>query len=495
LKNKIIYTLLFLLTLELGAQVRQFSLSKGGSQVFGNQVYCFGIAGEGTKTAFCVYKLDPALTLLDSFSLPTGNLPGENFLPCSSDTLHGYLNIYFHSQREKSVSVLRFNRNFELLTSLKQVEVARLNNQAVFSQPPLYYHQDAYAIRTEPDSSGRQFYLNKYRLKSDTENFDYQFQWQFPFERKHIRSARVFLADQRQLMVFVDVAEGSRAGQWILKISSSQGQLLKATRLNAKEETGSCFYSSHYFSEKDRSLHLVGQKFTEAQLDLKGNKLQISNASHCSLYYIEIDSLGEVTKRQDIRFPIQDIKTGTAKTANSYLLRCYNLLREPDGSLSFYGDLFRGAGKDLCFLYTNTGSFRLAVSDEGLIPGKNSLSPNLQIESYYVTADRLDMNGRLCIDSLSEFGRFFYKSLTFPVKQQFKYDPDKNPVWLLSKHTLRNNLVDYSLLSPVKKIYKISLLQSLPEAQRPSFIQLGEERFIISSQPEASKYQLKLFNW
>jgi hypothetical protein len=69
--------------------------------------------------------------------------------------------------------------------------------------------------------------------------------------------------------------------------------------------------------------------------------------------------------------------------------------------------------------------------DEKLVLEKNAVTINPLIEKFYVTPDKLDMNGKLQIDTLNQFEKLFYKQLNFPVKQDFKIGSDNNSIWVL----------------------------------------------------------------
>jgi len=495
LKNKITYSLVLLLSFFIvHTQTKQFELMQGNCQLFNGHVYSFGLKDQKQNAAFCVYKMDFKLRILDTVRVDPGKGPAENYLQTYSDTLHDCLNIYLQKKEKKTVTILRFNKKFELLAKIENVDIARLNNTAMFSSELFYFKNFAYSVKTINDSSGRQFYLNKYALKSDLENFDYALKWQFPFERKNVHSAHIFYANKNFVFLFAMVT-GDKTGQWVLKIGAETGKLIKATKLNNKDETNIYIFGDCYADKSNKTISLVGQKYTESQYNPEQNKLTLSNALLSTLYYVEIDSLGEIIVRQDFKLPINDIKTGVKKTANNYILRISKLKKGPDGSFAMTCDVFKSMNSNLCYLYANTFVFNLLPEEDRLIPEKNAIAPNLMIEQYYATPDRLDMNGKICIDSLDQFQKLFYKSFSFPVKQHFKYDGEKNPIWIVSKHTTKKNNVNFSFLGPVKKIYTLTTIEDIVELLNPVFTGLSNENFLISSQIEEKKYQLKLYNW
>jgi hypothetical protein len=494
--NKITYVLIFLCIFNSNkGQSKEFDINNGNSQLFHSTLFSFGIKSIDEKITYCVYKLDLNLKIIDSLFIKAEKGNAESYLETYSDTLHNYLNIYFQKKEKKEVTILRFNKDFELIAKIENVDIARLNNTAMFSNETFYFNTNVYAVKTVSDTSGNQFYLNKYILRSETENFDYEFKWQFPFERKNIHSAHLFYADKENVFLFVTIGGGIKTGEWLLKIDATSGELKKATKLNPKGDDDSYFFGDYFINKNVKSLSLIGQKFTPSQFNRNENKLQISNAKHTEIYYLEIDSLGDVTSKDFFKIPINDIKTGVKKTVNSYAIRFSNLKKDIIGKVSFTGDIYKGVNSSICYLYSNTSVFNLIPSDGNLTIERCSLTPNLAIESYFQTQDKLDLNGKLCSDSIQQFETFFFKPIGFPVKQHFKFDENNNPMWVLSKHITKNNLVNYSFLSPVKKIYQTRTIEELKESVHPQFKNLNAQSFIISSQIEQAKYHINLYKW
>ena len=102
--------------------------------------------------------------------------------------------------------------------------------------------------------------------------------------------------------------------------------------------------------------------------------------------------------------------------------------------------------------------------------------------------------GKICIDSLSQFETLFYKGLNFSVKKQFKY-LDSNPYWLLTKSDIKKNIINYTILNPVNKIYQLNKVDDLLKSKDPSLINVSSTQFLISSQEEDGKFQLKVIEW
>ncbi|MBL7930511.1 MAG: hypothetical protein JNL60_01330, partial [Bacteroidia bacterium] len=293
MKNKILYLLLYLFPVtSVCSQEINLAIEKAGSCVFNKQLFVFGLQEQGAATHFRLYRSSSDLKILDSLNVKIKG-KSDSYLDLTYDTLHGYLNIYLQQKETKKVSIFRFNKKNELVVSVQEVEIARLNNTSLFSGETLLFKNVIYSVKTESDSSGKQFYVNKYELKSDAENFDYVFKWQFPFERKNVSSAHLFYANKHYVLLFVMVSEGPKTGQWVLKLHATTGQLVRATKLNDKNETNTYFFGNFFFDEVYKSIYLAGQKLSAPQFDPISQKTNIINAPLLILYSLELDSIGD----------------------------------------------------------------------------------------------------------------------------------------------------------------------------------------------------------
>lgn len=490
-----IYLFLFcLITLSFFSQTKQFNLSKCNCQLYKGNIYSFGLLDQKLNAVCMIYKLNSQLKVLDSLSVDLGKNATGHFLQLFSDTLHDLLNVYIQQKDKKQITIIRLNNSFERLATIENVDVARLNSISAFDSELFYFKNSVYTIKHQTDTSGKQFYLNKYSLKSDLKNFDYEPKWQFPFERKNINSAHIFYADTNAVLLYVNVNGGNRFGQWILKVNAKTGKLIRGTKLNDKGETSSYQFGTFFMDTVKRTATFLGQRFTQAQLDQKANKLAISNTPFVSIYLIEIDSAGEVLSKQDFKIPINEPKTVSKKVVSNYLLRFCSLKKNKEGVFSFETDIYKNTDNTLCYLYANTTVYKLIPEEETLLLEKNTVGTNQMIEKYYFNTDKMDMNGKICIDSLSQFETFFYKTTNFQVKKHF-VNTDNGQRWLLTRSDIKKKTINYSSLGPVNKLYQLSVLDDILKSKDPSMHVLPNSQAIISSQEEETKFQLKLIIW
>ncbi len=490
-----IYLFLFcLITLSVFSQTKQFNLSKGNCQLYKGNIYSFGILDQKPNAVCMIYKLNFRLQTLDSLGVDLGKNATGNFLQLFSDTLHDLLNVYVQQKDKKQITIIRLNRSFERIATIENVDVARLNSISTFESELFYFKNSVYTIKYQTDTSGKQFYLNKYNLKSDLKNFDYEPKWQFPFERKNINSAHIFYADTNCVLLYVNVNGGTRFGQWILKVNAKTGKLIRGTKLNDKGETTSYQFGTFFTDTVKRTTTFLGQRFTQAQFDQQANKLAISNSPFVSVYLIEIDSAGEILSKQDFKIPVNEPKTTSKKVISNYLLRFNSLAKNKEGGFIFESDIYKNTDNTLCYLYANTTAFKLITEEETLLLEKNTVGSNQMIEKYYFNTDKMDMNGKMCVDSLNQFETFFYKTSNFQVKKQF-VNADSGQRWLLTRSDIKKKSINYSSLGPVNKLYQLTVLDDILKLKDPSIYVLPNSQVIISSQEEENKFQLKLIIW
>jgi len=496
LKNKILHTFYLCLTLvNLSAQIKLLDLKKANCQLFKGQLYAFGLMSTKTTHVFSIYKFNSQFSITDSLQIEISKKPNETYLQLYSDTLHHFLNIYLQKENQNTVQVLRFDPQINLLCSLPSIDVARLNNISLFDSDVLYFNDEVYSVKIIRDSSGKQFYINKFKLVSNEKNFDYEMNWQFPFERKNVEHAHLIYINKKHVYVYVNVSQGIKKGQWLLKLNALNGQLIKASKLNDKGETNTYLFGNHYFDAGNQSLHLIGIQLSEAQYNFEKNSLKLDDLAFTSIYHLELDSLGDIQDKQIFKIPIVSITSGAKKISSATLLKINTINKSADGKLVFEGDVFKSTGGSKCFFYVNSIPFSLSYTETGFVMDKNTITTNKMIEDYYFVKDRLDLNGRMCADSLSQFTKLMYQNPSMPIKIAFKTDAENNALYLLNKHSFNKNNVNYSVLSPVKKIYQITSIEDISENKFPAILLLSKEQYVIIHQIEEQKFQLKLYTW
>jgi hypothetical protein len=490
------YLFFFFIPCSLFPQVQQSDLSfqNANACLFSGNLYAFGIRDAGAKkSALAIYRLTANLSVKDSFVHDLGNIAASQFLQLSSDTLYGFLNIYLQKKEKKLVQIFRFNKDFKPVATVDDVDIARLNSISAFEKEIFYYKNFAYTVKSVSDTSGKQFYLNKYGLKSDQKNFEYELKWQFPFERKNIHSAHIVFVNEKLVLLYVNIIEGHKKGQWLLSVNNASGTLRRGSKLN---DAMNGFYSLGAVMQDSASLNvfITGQKFSDAEADQKENKFTAAKAS-ANIYLNVIDTAGEIIERNEFKLPVTEQKSMAQKEPSKFILRNKEFSQDKEQNIVLMYDVYKGIGNSMCYSFCNTLNLKIKFTDGRRIAEKAQLSSNPLIEKYYFNADQLDMNGKACLDSLDELETLFYKNIALNVNLGFKTDEMKNPIWLLKKSDAKKGIDNYTVLAPVKKVYQLTKITEVNKNENPGFILLSPKQFLISRQSSPDKFQLQVFNW
>lgn len=494
---RILFTFqLLLLCFVIPAQTSELPYSAANMSWYSGKLYCFGLESQKNgKVSFSIQQLDKHLEKLSTQSFVLPFQITEEKVSCWSDTLHGFLNIYVSEGRTQKVSLFRFGRNFEFLNLSHGVEVSRLNGLSGFDNELFYENANVYAVKTKGDSSGKQFFLNKYKYKETSGAFEYDLLWQFPFERKNVASARVFLANTEAVWMYVMVKSGEKAGQWILKVSAKNGHLLKGTKLNEKGDEKTYCFGNYFYDPGTKSLMVCGHKFSSKQLAPGSEALSTAGATAVTLYLSEMDSLGEQVVKQELLFPVSVPKNSDKNTSPAYLLQISSFKKTSQEQYSIEADVYQKNKAAPCYTYVNTFSFSLKKDEEKYLADKKTIFSEPMIVSYLFNNDRLDMNGKLCQDSSTTLSKLFYKRPSLPVKLSFDSDSLKRPVWLLGKSNVKKGTLNFSLLKAGKKAYELKTLEDVSKLSDPVCIPLPKNQLVIGRQLEAGLYKIITYRY
>jgi hypothetical protein len=474
---------------------QNFNLSNGNIIGFNKEMYCFGLNSNSAKAQLIVYKLDTNLKKIDSLSFELGLRLKNNFIPINADTLHAFLNIYLQEKNGQKVNILRIDKNFKLKVFVENIDIARLNNTSVLGVNYKIDKTVIYSIKSAIDSSGQNFFLNKYTLKTETENFDYNLIWQYPLERKNIQSVNIIYADSMLVYLMVSIYKGNKAGDWILKINSKNGQLRKAIRLNDKNETSYFMPAECLFNSGEKSLQLFGQKLNANQFNPNTQNLSIGTSSYIILYMTTIDSLGEIVNKEEFKLPINDVQLGGKKISCGFLIKISKVSKTNIGKIKLELDVFKNENGISCFYYTNSLTTFLSFDGEKHQMEKCSITPNLEIENYYRTKDKLNLNGKFCIDSVNEISKIYRAPFIMPVKIAYKTDDLLNGAWVLTKTETLKNQIELSVLALMNKVYQLKSIQSSSKNQNFKILTYFNNKIITGNQLDENNFQLSSFTW
>jgi hypothetical protein len=469
-----LFVFCFVVPFTILAQTVTLNVTLGSCTVFKGKLFSYGVAENMGKPELRLYKTGHDLVKTDSISQPV-SIAFASLLKLSADTLHGYLNIHLHQKESNILDIYRFDG--KQLIKIEKVEAARLNNAQMFDGRPYYIGNWVYSLRTVADSTGKQFYLNKFKLKNPEKNFDYELAWQFPFERKNIEDAYIIHADQQMITLFVYVS-GQKKGQWLLRVSAATGMLVKAIKFNEKSELDDYHFGALHSDRVDKSLLLIGTK----------SNTIVSNKQ--KFFVCEIDSFSNFRFRQDL----SSVLPAPTKPASNFLVKTESLIPLGSRRYQVMSDIYKSSNKS-CYSYVNSVAYILEKKEEEeYVTSKWLIAVNPMIEQYFATADKRDLQGKICSETTLSH-KVYYEQPGSPVKQAHKTDDLGNGHWILSKKSIAKGQQTVSLLKPEKSIYKVTNLLQSPTNAEPKILVLSEEKFLICHQTEDGKMKLAIYNW
>lgn len=418
----------------LPAQSIDLPIKSAKHILYSSKVYVAGIQ-QLKSTNLKVYLLNPQLKVMDSVSVDLKTSKPLSFVEL--DTLNDHLNIYVQEQKSTKVSVYRFTKKLKFLASIENEPVTTINALSLFAHDNYHLGSVLYTIRKNTDSSGNNFFLNKYKACDPAKINKYDVIWQFPFERKFIQSIKIIDVRYDILFCYANIISGKKAGQWLLQISANSGKLLHANKLSSDN----AFYSSSklLFDSVSTSFVMIGQKLmqssTEPYLPLIAPKLP----NQLIGYYIKLDTSGTLLDQQEFKLLISNqklMKPGVKKVDSKYLFKVHSIngsLSEDNINLEL--DIYKNDNASNCLSYCNT--LVKKVTFEPVLKMDNpTLTDNLELEKFYFNTVEADPTGKVCFDSLVNLPNWFY-SRPADLKLHFAIDENAKPFWYLKKQDMK----------------------------------------------------------
>ncbi len=459
------------------AQQRTISVDKGKLTAFKGHFYVCGIKTNTLK----ILRFDKNLQIKDSAEYKLDKSKAEDYLSIETDTLHDLLTVQLQKKDRQNALLLRFTPTLELKNEFKNLEVTKLNPLSGFGHQKFISGNAYYVVKSATDSTGKQYYLSRYdRENSATKAFEMKFRWQFNFEKQHIRNIHVFYADDDQVLVFVHINNGERKGQWILKINALNGLLIKAKRLNNNPNI-TYRYAHHHTDSISKEIVVVGQVTAGEQLA----------SATPSLFIWQADSLLGLIEQKNFPLKIQP-SNPKPKTVAQYIFQLPKLQVSPLGVYTLELDLYKQANAE--FKYANTSVQSFTIDSEGISFIQSPIKEFMEVENYFFSTDKQDLNGKLLQDTTWSSDRLFYKPMAIPSKTAFKLNDVGQPIWILRKYDVKTNKILYVQIAPGKKIYETTTLIQQTRETEPTVV-IMNDRVLISHSPSSDKLQLELRVW
>lgn len=490
-KQFILYILLILFNISKSQSVKKPLLSSNSFQ-FHNKIYVYGHQQLQNNLIFKCFAFDQTLHLKDSIDFNLGKHTPIDYLETSVDTIHNVINFYFQLADEKNVvTLLRLNDTLEKICSTENYDANHINSIAAFNDETYIYKNDLFAIRTNKDTSGTQFYLNKYQLKSLLKPFEYSDKWQFAFERKYIHRASIIYADSNYVMVYVNINDGIKKGQWILRINAITGELIKGTRLGAKIESKSYLYSNAIYNPKTKSIAVIGSVYEKEMVDFKNNTSNFVNHSKRNqLFLICIDSIGEVISKTEklIALPLQ---TNNQTFITSYHLKIREFKKTETG-FDVWADMYEQSLANT-FVYYSSWHIDIIPNelDYDITPSRFLIAT--KAIPKFISYTKGDTYGKFMLDKIGDFDAFLYKKSLNPVVIKTVMDDLGNSIFVLKKTDILLGTKNYNYIFVGKKGLENKVLLNCAKDQKGNIYFTKPATYIsFTSNLEHTAFELKL---
>lgn len=478
-------------------------LLKPNSLQFRNNIYVFGFTQDKNDLNFKLYKASTDLSKLDSISNTLGKEKAENLLEITADTLHGYLNFYFQKVNSKNLATLvRYSDSLKLITKVEHFESNKINSLTTFENEIYTYKNSTYTIRTSEDSLGKQFYLTKYNVISNQKPFEYKQVWQYPLEKRNINTTHVFYADSEVVFIYVTILSGERKGQWILKLNSQNGTIIKGIKLNANGDDRNYILNTFHYDPKEKELLVVGNIYTKPQLDLETKVFAFTGLNkENTFFFIKIDGTNEVSSRDQKTIPISVIApvvkaAGKPGPPPFYHIKIKELKRISKTEYELYCNVYKSTTGSLMFLYEGGFSLDAGIDEMGIELKAGKIFNNVFPFTNLVNSDPKDINGKIELGSILEFDKFLYKKPIADVEKQFGKDDLKNSKWIICKSDIKTGINSFYFTFVGPKGIENKLLLQESKYNNPAVYKIKNDKLILFNyNQETSLFTLSIANW
>ena len=492
-KQAILFFFIFLICLTKAQTVSKIVIQPHSFQ-FHQTVYVYGYEQKQASLTFKCFAYNQSLQLKDSVDYNLGKHTTADFLETTIDTLHDVINFYFQLANEKNVvTLLRLNDSLHRIGGAENYDANHINSMMTFGDEKYIYKNDLYVIRTSKDTSGSQFYLNKYQVKTMLKPFEYTDKWQFSFERKFIHHASVIYADSNYVMVYANVTDGLKKGQWILRINANTGEIMKGTRLGQKTDAKQYLYSNAVYNPKTKSIAVIGSVYENEMIDFKKNTSNFINLSkRHQLFLICIDSLGEVISKTEklMALPIQ---TNKLTFTTSYHLKMRAFKKTQTG-FDVWTDIYEQTSSNT-FVYYSSWHIDITANelDYDITPSKFLIATNAIPK--FISYTKGDMYGKFVLDNISDYDQFKYKKPLNTIIIKTDMDDVGNSFFVLKKTDILLGAKNFNYVFLGKKGIENKVILKCDKDQDGAIYFIKKLNYIsFMANAEGTTFELKLNN-
>jgi len=492
--NKLcIFLVAVLVSAQLQAQIVKRELTRAGSLYFKQTVYVFGYEQKKEALFFKCFSYSDSLKLKDSTEFNLGKHLATDYLEVNADTLHSVLNFYFQLADQKNlVTLLRFNDKLKTICSVNNYDANHINSLTAFGDEKYIFRQDLYIIKTTTDTTGKQFYLSKYTIKAMDQPFEYNFKWQYAFERQYINDAAIMYADSNCVMISANVYDGLKKGQWILRINAKTGAIIKGTKLNSKGDNRLYLYSNALYNKASKSLDIIGSIYPNTMIDFKTQTADFKDAASThQLFILRIDSLGEVSSRTEkpLSIPIQ-AKPGAPVFPLHFKVRIF--MKNADNSFSVSADIYEQTQPNVMTYYTSW-PITFVPNEDGYIIKPSPFYISSKAIPGLISTTKGDVYGKFYINTISDYAKFKYTATPNSIVVKTGFDNLNNTFYILKKINILSGKRTFNDIFLGKKGLENKVILNAEKGQNVSLYFTGNQTYIsFITNSLNTGYELKL---
>ncbi len=482
-----------LISAQLKAQVIKQELVSAASLYYNHTVYVFGYRQKKDALLFKCFSYSDSLKLKDSTEFTLGKHLPTDYLEVTADTLHSVLNFYFQLSDQKNlVTLFRVNDKLESICSVTNYDANHINSLTAFDDENYIFRRDLYIIKTNIDTTGKQFYLSKYTVKAMDKPFEYDFKWQYAFERQYINRASIIYADSNCIMLSANVYDGLKKGQWILRIDVKTGILIKGTKLNGKGDNRLYLYSNALYHKSSKSLDIVGSIYPNSILDFKTQKADFKDAASThQLFLISIDSSGEVTARIEKPLPIAPpAKPGTLVLPLHFKVRTFT--KNPNTGFNITADIYEQTKPDVMTYYTSW-HITLMPNEDGYSIKPSAFYVCSKAVPGLISTTKGDANGKFYLNTVNDYDKFKYAAAHNSIIIKTGLDKLNNSFYILKKINILTGKRAFNYVFLGKKGLENKVILNAEKGQNASLYFTDDQTYMsfITSALNTG-YELKL---
>jgi hypothetical protein len=298
----------------------------------------------------------------------------------------------------------------------------------------------------------------------------------------------------------VTILSGDRKGQWILKLNSQTGTIIKGIKLNANGDDRNYIFNAFNYDPKEKELLITGNIYTRQQLDLETKTFSFSGLNkENTFFFIKIDANNEVISRDQKTIPIAVI-TPVVKTSGKpapppfYHIRIKELKKTSKTNYTMYCDVYKSTGQQLLFLYETGFYVDVTLEEMGIEVIPSKIYSNLGPFPNLVNTDPKDINGKIELKSILEFDKFLYKQPISDVEKQFGIDDNNKPTWIINKMDVKTGMSSFYTVNLGLKGIESKLLMESSKYNNSSVYKFKNKLIVFNYNSENALFNLSLKN-